>query len=295
MPDASPAALDRRLHPVRPDLAAESYRGRVEAEAFAPGVAMRVAADSVALRPVPDPARSIDTEALHGEIFTVYETRGDGWAWGQLETDGYVGFLPSNALGSTGATPTHRVAALRSYRYPDAELKSPPLGLLSMGTRVCVTGQAVTRGLAFALLDDGSAMVARHLVPLDHREADWVGVAETFLGTPYLWGGRTSLGLDCSAIVQLAAAAGGLDVPRDTDMQEREAGTPLDIASGLPALQRGDLVFWKGHVGIMRDGETLLHANGFTMSVASEPLAPAIARIARNEWGALTAARRFVL
>jgi cell wall-associated NlpC family hydrolase len=292
MSDASPASLDRRLHPVRPDLAAESYRGRVEADAFAPGVAMRVAVDSVALRPVPDPARSIDTEALHGEIVTVYETRGDGWAWGQLQTDGYVGYLPAKALGPVGAQPTHRVACLRSYRYPDAELKSPPLGLLSMGARVRVTGHATTRGLEFALLDDGSAMVARHLEPLDHREADWVGVAESFLGTPYLWGGRTSLGLDCSAIIQLAAAAGGLDLPRDTDMQERGAGEPLDIASGLPALQRGDLVFWKGHVGIMRDGETLLHANGFTMSVASEPLAPAVARIARNEWGAVTAVRR---
>eukprot|EP00873_Tetraselmis_striata_P015106 jgi/Tetstr1/435370/TSEL_024288.t1 len=267
MSDASPASLDRRLHPVRPDLAAESYRGRVEADAFAPGVAMQVAADSVALRPVPDLARSIDTEALHGEIVTVYETRGDGWAWGSWR-------------------PT------ATYRYPDAELRSPPLGLLSMGARVRVIGHATTRGLEFALLDDGSAMVARHLVPLNHREADWVGVAETFLGTPYLWGGRTSLGLDCSAIVQLAAAAAGLALPRDTDMQERAAGEPLDIAAGLPALMRGDLVFWKGHVGIMRDGETLLHANGHSMSVASEPLAPAVARIARNEWGAVTSVRR---
>ncbi|SDT89026.1 NlpC/P60 family protein [Stappia sp. ES.058] len=292
MPDASFASLDRRVHPVRPDLAAESYRGRVPADRFAPGVAMRVAADSVAVRPAPDPARSIDTEALHGEIVTVYEMRGDGWAWGQLETDDYVGYLPADALGPAGAQPTHRVAALRSYRYPEAELKCPPLGLLSMGARVRVTGQATTRGLAFALLEDGSAMVARHLVPLAHRAADWVGVAEAFLGTPYLWGGRTSLGLDCSALIQLAAAAGGLNIPRDTDMQEREAGEQLDITAGLPALARGDLVFWKGHVGIAQGGGTLLHANGHTMSVASEPLAPAVERIARNEWGTVTTVRR---
>jgi cell wall-associated NlpC family hydrolase len=292
MSDFQPAPFDRRRHPVRSDLAAEHYRGRVEAAAFASGTGMRVVADSVALRPAPDPNRSIDTEALHGESFTAYEMRDDGWAWGQLESDGYVGYLPLKALAPASLPPTYRVSALRSFRYPDAELKSPPLGLLSMGARVRVTGREMTRGLEFALLDDGSAMVARHLAPLAHVEPDWVSIAEMFLGSPYLWGGRTSLGLDCSALIQLAAAAGGLDVPRDADMQEAEAGEALDISSGLPELRRGDLVFWKGHVGIMRDPETLLHANGYTMTVASEPLAPAVARIARNEWGAVSAARR---
>ncbi|WP_417768447.1 C40 family peptidase [Stappia sp.] len=287
-----PPSLDRRLHPVRPDLAAARYRGAVQASAFAEPVEKRIAVDSVALRPAPDAARSIDTEALSGERFDVYETRADGWAWGQLATDGYVGYLPVDALGDPGPVPTHRVCVPRSYRYPGPELKSPSLGLLSLGARVSVVGMATTRGLDYALLADGSALVARHLLPLGGIVPDWVTVAEGLLGTPYLWGGRTTLGLDCSALVQIAAAEGGLVVPRDSDMQEREAGTELDISAGLPELRRGDLLFWKGHVGILRDAETLLHANGFTMSVASEPLATAIARIASSEWGAVTACRR---
>lgn len=285
-------SLDRRLHPVRPDLAAARYRGAVQASAFADPVEKRIVVDSVALRPVPDAARSIDTEALSGERFDVYETRADGWAWGQLATDGYVGYLPVDALGDPGPAPTHRVCMSRSYRYPEPELKLPPLGLLSLGSQVCVVGTATTRGLDYAMLADGSAVVARHLLPLGSFVSDWVAVAEGLIGTPYLWGGRTTLGLDCSALIQLAAAEAGIVVPRDSDMQEREAGTKLDISAGLPELRRGDLIFWKGHVGILRDAETLLHANGFTMSVASEPLATAVNRIAASEWGAVTACRR---
>lgn len=286
------SSLDRRLHPVRPDLAATRYRGVVDALRFADPLAKRVAADSVALRRVPDVACSIDTEALSGEGFDVYETRADGWSWGQLATDGYVGYLPTEALGDPGIAPTHRVCVPRSYRYPGAELKSPPRGLLSLGAQVTVVGSAKTRGLDYAMLADGSAVVARHLLPLGSFVGDWVSVAEGLLGTPYLWGGRTTLGLDCSALVQLAAAEAGIVVPRDSDMQEREAGVELDMSGGLPELRRGDLVFWKGHVGILRDAETLLHANGFTMSVASEPLETAVARIASSEWGAVTACRR---
>lgn len=284
--------FDRRLHPVRADLAASGYRGRVSGRRFAEGTAMQVIADKVALRPVADLSRPIDSEALHGERVTVYEDTGDGWCWGQLETDGYVGFLPSAALAPAGAPPTHRVAVLRSYRYPVADLKFPPLGLLSFGARVEVVGRTVTRGLSYALLADGSAMVERHLVTLDHRVEDWVGQAEMFLGTPYLWGGRSSLGLDCSALVQLPAQAAGLDCPRDSDMQEARFGTALDMSQGLPDLRRGDLVFWKGHVAIMTASDTLLHANGYTMTVACEPLSVAVERIARTEWGEVTTCRR---
>lgn len=290
-----PADFDRRLHPVRPDLAAAAYRGRAASARFVEGVPMRVTADSVALRPAPDAERPIDTEALHGETVTVFETREDGWAWGQLSTDGYVGYLPQAALVPAGPPPTHRVAALRSFRYPRADLKFPPLGCVSLGARVRVVDRTTTRGLDYALLDDGSAMVARHLVPLDRTGTDWVAVAEAFLGTPYLWGGRTSLGLDCSALIQLAAAAAGIAIPRDTDMQERAAGTPLDLAAGFEGARRGDLVFWKGHVGVLQDARTLLHANGFTMTVASESLDVAVARIAASEWGAVTALRRLTI
>ena len=131
---------------------------------------------------------------------------------------------PSSTQASDGLGPleasTHRVRALRTYRYPGPDLKFPPLGLISIGSKVTVTGSATTRGLDYAVLSDGSAVVARHLAELDRIEKDWVAVAEEFLGTPYLWGGRTSLGLDCSALIQLAAQAGGYDVPRDSDMQQ---------------------------------------------------------------------------
>lgn len=283
-------ALDRRRHPVRPDLAAIDYEGRVEAGRFVEGEVFQIVSDSLCLRPVPRSDRSIDTEVLRGEWFTVYEQTPEGWAWGQLDTDGYVGWLSSDGLGSVQSA-THRVRAIRTYRYPGADLKFPPLGFLSLGAQVTVVGEAETRGLTYALLSDGSAVVAKHLVPVDLVETDWVSAAEDLLGTPYLWGGRTSLGLDCSALVQLAAQTGGIDVPRDSDMQEAEAGD--EIPHDDPAsLLRGDLLFWKGHVGIIAGPNKLLHANGFTMTVAFEPLDQAIKRIAETEWGAITKARR---
>ncbi|WP_417692808.1 NlpC/P60 family protein [Roseibium sp.] len=284
------SAFDRRLHPVRPDLASSSYQGRVQAQRFVDGNPMRVCRDMLDLRPQPNPEAGIDTQALFGETFTVFETTVEGWAWGQLGTDGYVGWVSDEGLTSW-AQPTHRVRALRSYRYPPADLRFPPLGLVSMGSLVTVTGTTTTRDLEYALLDDGSAMVAKHLVPLDHVEADWVSVAEEFLGTPYLWAGRSSLGLDCSALVQMAAQAGGLAVLRDSDMQATDAGDLLEDWQ-LASLERGDLVFWKGHVAIVQGENRILHANGHTMTVASEPLDAAVVRIAANEYGKITVCRR---
>jgi len=282
--------FDRRRHPVRADLAAIDYEGRAEAGRFAEGEVFQVIADRLPISPEPRGDRPIDTEALCGEWLTVYEKTPEGWAWGQLDTDGYVGWFSSDGLGPVTAA-THRVRALRTYRYPAADLKFPPLGLLSMGAKVTVTGKTVTRGLTYALLSDGSAVVAKHLVPLDAVSEDWVAVAEEFLGTPYLWGGRTSLGLDCSALIQLAAQAGGHDIPRDSDMQEAEAGEEIPH-DDLSKFLRGDLIFWKGHVGIIAGPNQLLHANGYTMTVAYEPLDKAIARIGATEWGKITKARR---
>jgi cell wall-associated NlpC family hydrolase len=282
--------FDRRRHPVRMDLAAKSYEGQVTADRFVEGEKYRVSADRLEFRPQPRPDVSIDTEALFGENITVYEQTPEGWAWGQLETDGYVGWFSSDAIQKAGK-PTHRVKALRTFRYPAPELKMPPLGLLSIGSLVSVVSEAETRGLQYAILADGSAIVAKHLVPLDHIEADWVDAAEAFLGTPYLWGGRSSLGLDCSALVQLAAQTGGILLPRDSDMQETEAGTEIPF-NDLSSLVRGDLLFWKGHVGIITGPNQLLHANGHTMTVAYEDLEKAVARIAATEWGAITKARR---
>jgi cell wall-associated NlpC family hydrolase len=282
----SPPRFDPRLTPARPDLAAEFLRGKVEAARYAAGEAFRVVAPIAPLRRAPDSDAPLDSEALYGEAVVVYEARGD-WRWVQLARDGYVGYLPAAALGPARA-PTHRIAALRTHAYPAPTIKRPPRFALSLGALVDV---ARFDG-DFAVTADRHFLYARHLAPIDAREPDFVAVAERFLETPYLWGGRTSEGIDCSGLAQTALTAAGIPAPRDSDMQEAALGEPLPHSDALADLQRGDLVFWKGHVGVMRDGATLLHANGWAMKVASEPLAQARARIEKNGGGAIASIRR---
>ncbi len=279
-----PSALfERRLTPVRPDLAAAHLRGLVDAPRYAEGRAMRVIEASAPLRRSPQADASLETEALFGEDVTVYD-EAEGWAWAQLDRDHYVGYLPRAALG-TPTEPTHRVAALRTHAYPGPSIKLPPRLALSLGARLAV----VRHEDDFAVTDEGLHLWARHLAELSAREPDFVAVAERFLEAPYLWGGRTSEGIDCSGLVQTALAAAGIDAPRDSDMLEAAMGAPVAV-DGPRA--RGDLVFWKGHVGIMRDPLTLLHANGWHMNVVSEPLAEARARIAESGGDEVTSVRR---
>jgi cell wall-associated NlpC family hydrolase len=278
-----PAPFDRRLTPARPDLAAERLRGLVDAPRYAKGQAKRVIAASAPLRRLPDPGAPLETEALHGETLTVFDEN-EGWVWVQLDRDSYVGYLPLAALGAP-AEPTHRVAALRTHAYPGPGIKLPPLMALSLGARLSIVGHEGD----FAVSTDGLHVWARHLAEPGSREADFVAVAERFLEAPYLWGGRTSEGIDCSGLVQTALDAAGVETPRDSDMQEAALGD--SVAIGGP-LARGDLVFWKGHVGIMRDSVTLLHANGWHMKVVSEPLEEARARIAASGGGHVTSVRR---
>ena len=279
-------ALDRRITPARPDLAAEFLRGKVEAAAFAPGRRLRVAAATADMRRAPAPDAGLETQALHGEAVTVYEMR-DGWAWGQIAADGYVGYLRAEALDAWTA-PTHRVCVPRTFVYPGASIKMPISLALSLNAAVTV---AEMHG-DFAVLADGRCVWAAHLAPMGAAAADFVAIAESLLHTPYLWGGKTSLGLDCSGLVQLTLAATGIGAPRDSDMQERVIGAPLALDTAPSDLKRGDLVFWKGHVGILRDAGTLLHASGHQMMVASEPLDVARARIAAKSFGAVTVLRR---
>ncbi len=284
--------LDRRLTPARPDLAARHLQGLVEARAFVDPEPMRVAAPSAPLRREPRPDAPLDTEALCGEAVDVYE-RFEGWAWVQLRSDGYVGYVPDDALRPDALAPTHRVGALRSFVYPGPSMKLPPLAALSLGAGVAVAGES---GEFLTLAEFGryatGFVFAPHLVPLEQPAPDFVTVAEGFLNVPYLWGGKTSLGLDCSGLTQLALAAAGIASPRDSDMLEREIGEPVPFDDRLQGLRRGDLVFWKGHVGIMTDPDTLLHATAYSMTVMSEPLRAARDRIEAKSFGAITSIRR---
>lgn len=266
--------LDRRLHAYRADLADLRLEGRVEAARFVAGTPARVRAASAPLRREPRLDAPLDTEALHGEYLRIFEETPDGWAWVQLDGDGYVGWCPREALGAPGPDPTHRVIALRTFVFPGPSIKLPPAMLLSMNADVAATGAEGP-----FLRTDAGFVWATHVAPLAEHATDWVAVADRFVGTPYLWGGRTSIGLDCSALVQMAMAAAGIACPRDSDMQEAAFGAP---ATGFDpaALQRGDLVFWKGHVAIARGDGTIVHANGHHMETVIEPADEAVGRIA---------------
>ncbi len=271
---------DPRRTPARPDLAAAHLEGRVEAERFVEPTPLVVALPVAPLTRAPEAEAPMDTQLLYGEGFAAYEHDGE-WAWGQAETDGYVGYLPRASLAPAAEPATHRVAALITHVYPVASIKARPLGWLTYGALVRVVG--VETG--YAALATGGHIPVQHLVPRAHRAADWVAEAGRFRGVPYLWGGRAPTGLDCSGLIQLAMEAAGLSCPRDSDMQEAELGRSLP--AGTPP-ERGDLVFWKGHVGIMLDGTRMLHANAHHMAVAEEPLAEARARILAAGCGPVT-------
>jgi hypothetical protein len=264
-------SYDPRITPARPDLAASHLAGKVEATRFIDGYVREIADPHAPLRRSPSPDAHLDTEALKGERVTIYDSNEEGWSWGQL-ADGYVGYVPSSALRDPGLPPTHRVAVPRTLVFPGPSIKLPPLEGLSFGCRLAITR---IEG-ALAVTDSNGFVPACHLKPLDTSEADFVAVAETFIGVPYLWGGKTSLGIDCSGLVQLALTASGVACPRDSDMQERALGSAVPLTE----LQRGDLVFWADHVAIARDATTFIHANAFHMAVAFESVREAIARIA---------------
>jgi cell wall-associated NlpC family hydrolase len=271
-------AHDPRLAAFRPDLADARLRGEVEAERYVSGTPARVTAPVADVRKAPSPDAGLNTQFLMGTTVSVFD-EADGFAWVQSDRDGYVGYVASADLGPIDAAPTHRVIAPRTFVYSGPDLRLPRSGALSLGAEVEIVGKAETRGTGYAVLRSGEAIVASHLESAGAVAADYVSVAETLIHTPYLWGGASGFGIDCSGLVQLAMRMAGRDVLRDSDMQAARLGTPIDPGADFSGLLRGDLVFWKGHVAIMTDPWTMIHANGHTMLVSHEGLADAIGRI----------------
>ena len=265
---------DPRLTPARGDLAAKYLEGKVKAKRFVTGEEFEIADALAALRATPASDASLLTQALKGERVTVYDRNGEGFAWGQLVSDGYVGWLPDAALAKPSAAPTHKITALRTFAFPGPSIKLPPVETLPLGAKVAIAREDGV----FAVTREGWYLPHCHVGPIDAFENDFVAIAERFVGTPYLWGGKSSLGIDCSGLVQVALNAAGTGCPRDSDMQQGGLGRALD-ASETMKLLRGDLIFWKGHVAIVRDAGTIVHANAHHMATVIENTTEAIARI----------------
>jgi len=270
---------DKRVTPARADLAASHLKGQVEAPRFVEGEIFSVHVGRASLRVRPSDDAAQDSELLHGESFTVYD-RANGWAWGQAASDLYVGYVKEEDVLSAPFAGEARVSALMAPVFAHPDLKTPVRDLLPLNASVPVLGRDGD------YVNIGSGFVhQRHLAA--EGEKDFVAVAQRFLGVAYVWGGKTAAGLDCSGLIQTALQAVGKAAPRDTDMMEKALGERIGIAD----VRRGDLVFWKGHMGVMLDSENLLHANAFHMQVAAEPLREAMDRIEKIA-GPVTSVKR---
>lgn len=286
--------LDPRLNAYRPDLAASALRGQVQAARFVDGRPALVACGLADLRRRPDTAAPLDTQLLFGETVTVYD-QAEGWSWVQNAADDYVGYVQAACLhdAATARQPSHYLKVLRSFVYPEPDLKTPPLDVVSLMAPLRVLGMRDKFG-EVALPAGGSAWVyTTHLAEAGETEPDYVATARMFLGVPYLWGGRSSLGLDCSALVQLALARAGMPCARDSGVQANSIGRPVDWQAGKTRLRRADLIFFPGHVAIALDETHVLHANAGSMLTAIEPLSDVVERVQAESGGrGVTGVRR---
>jgi cell wall-associated NlpC family hydrolase len=274
-PEAAQAKPDRRINAYRPDLADAGLRGQVEAQRFVEGRPRQVTAPNAPIRKAPDPLAEQEAEALYGERVRVFEDK-NGWSWLQSERDGYVGYVESGRLGTRLWNPTHRVAVPRTPLFSGPGLKTAVTDFLHMESALEISAQEN----GYARTEEGW-VYAGHLAPEGEQDLDYVSTALLFLGAPYVWGGRSSLGLDCSGLAQLALQRAGIACPRDSDMQ---AASPL-LGERLPpgeTPRRGDLIYWKGHVAIALDAATVVNATAHGLAVVVEPLAELDAR-ARSE------------
>lgn len=274
--------MDRRTTPANDRVAASHLRGQIEAERYVEGTLRQVAVPvtTILREPLPD---NREREMLFGDAFRVLEDR-DGFAFGQAAKDGYCGYVHSGDLGAV-MKPTHIVSARLTHAYAAASIKVPPSMALSFGSRLTLMEEEG----AFVRTHDGHYLPHLHVREIDRPFADPIAAAEMFLGTPYLWAGNSSMGIDCSGLVQTALLACGIPCPGDSDMQEEMLGQPLSEAVST---QRGDLFFWKRHVAMAVNTEMLIHANAGSMSVTYEPIATAIERIAASGGGPVTSRRR---
>jgi cell wall-associated NlpC family hydrolase len=281
--------LDPRRHAYRADLADAALKEKVRAQRYAEGEVRQICAPQIAVRAAPRFDAPLLTEALHGEYLTVFDAQ-EGWAWVQLRDDSYVGYAPLDGLSTLPEEPTHKVAARLTYVYPAPDIKQPPFMRLSFSSRVSVASNVDGK---LWELTRGGYVFGDHIVGFRERARDFVRVAERMVGTPYLWGGKSALGIDCSGLVQLSLQAAGAFCPRDSDMQMEEVGEAIDSAQ-LDSIQRGDLLFWKGHVGIAQSADWMVHASGAHMEVVVEPVRRAIERIGES-YGPLVAIKRPVI
>ncbi|AMS30323.1 MAG TPA: peptidoglycan endopeptidase [Hyphomonadaceae bacterium] len=278
--------LDPNLHPYRSDLAATKLKGLVESARFVDPIPHQVSAGVAPLRKVPEPDGEQLSQALHGDVIDIYEERG-GFGWGQMQSDGYVGWFDMAALSAPVLATTHKIKVLRTYAFSGPSARAAPHFLLSLGAQVALKGE---RENGFVTVERAGWIYESHLEPLSEMALDPVATAEQFLHAPYQWGGVESLGLDCSGLIQTAFKSAGILLPRDSYMQ-REIGRPVFFDQSLTGLKRGDIVCWKGHVALMTDETHILHANGYHMAVAQEPLAAAVERIGAS-YGSILTIRR---
>lgn len=283
----SDQGLDPRINAFRPDLAAGDLIAKVSARRYVDGEWSQVRQAVVPVRSRPDARAGFVTEALFGELVTVFDAT-DGWSWIQLSRDRYVGYVPTESLNRDIVWPTHHVRALGTFVYAEPDIKSAPVSHLSINSPVAVA----SGDDSFCELATGGYVVRRHLAEEGKFARDFVDIAELMIGTPYLWGGSSRLGIDCSGLVQMSLLAAGVAAPRDSDMQQAELGDTVLVPEDLEGLQRGDLVFWPGHVGVMSDGLMVVHANAHHMSVTVETLPEVADRIARNDGPAIAAIKR---
>jgi cell wall-associated NlpC family hydrolase len=279
-------SLDPNLNPFRPDLAAMKLKGLVSADRYGEPTLFQVSAGVAPLRKVAAPDGEQLSQALHGDIIEIYEER-DGFGWGQMRSDSYVGWFDMEALSAPVLPVTAKVHVLRTYAFSAPSVRAAPHFLLSLGAQVSELGREEN---GFVETARAGWVFGAHLSPLSAFAPDPVAVAEQFLHAPYQWGGVESLGLDCSGLIQTAFKAAGIGLPRDSYMQ-REIGHEVNWDASLQGLKRGDIVCWKGHVALMTSPTDIIHANGFHMQVVREPLAEAQARIGAS-YGPIITIRR---